>query len=153
MSNYYQKSYSARRWSLCLVTGLISVCSSNVISTFITISHVLISASLDHTCSHMLTADCLSLPQSPSKVPGCCWWWAPAQTVGKTSRQAGCPDSNNNEEGVHALQSVCALENVSVAIRHLLCTSCDTSITIFYHFHSSWNCMPGPLAETFIIQT
>lgn len=25
----------------------------------------------DHTCSHMLTADCLSLPQSPSEVPGC----------------------------------------------------------------------------------
>lgn len=55
-------------------------------------------------------------------------------TVGIPSRQAGCPDSNNNEEGVHALHKVCALENVSDAICHLLCTSFYTSITVFLTF-------------------
>ena len=58
-------------------------------------------------------------------------------TVGIPSCQAGCPDSNINEEGVHALHKVCALENVSDAICHLLCTSFYTSITVplWNHLH------------------
>lgn len=65
------------------------------------------------------------------------------RTVGIPSRQADCPDSNNDKEGAHALHKVCAPENVSDAIYHLLCTSFFTSISTFCHFISSWNHLPG----------
>ena len=70
-------------------------------------------------------------------------------TVGIPSRQAGRPDSNDNEEEGHALLKVCALENVSDAVCHLLCIS----RTIFCHCLSLWNHLPGLLATEQIIRT
>lgn len=84
------------------------------------------------TCSHMLTADGLSLPQSVRQGARAVVPAASTDivgTVGIPSHQAGSPDSNDNEEGVHATHKVCALENLSDAICNLLCTSFYPSIT------------------------
>lgn len=73
-----------------------------------------------------------SLPRRHSVVAGC--WVTGASTcsrgtVGIPSQQAGCPDSNNSDQRAHVLHEVCAL-------RRLLCTSFNTSITNFCPFVS-----------------
>lgn len=145
------------RWSLYLITGLMCVCSSNVSPALMT-SRLVPSWFLLPLTTHVATCWLLTASPSPGVLPRCQGAGDGCQyrqrgTVGIPSRQAGCPDSNNNEEGVHALHKVCALENVSDAICHLLCTSFYTSITIFHHFLSSWNHLPGLSATAFIVQT
>lgn len=107
-------------------------------------------------CSATHGADCLSLPQSPSGGPGC-WRQVPEQTAGGTvgiaSRQAWCPDSNDNEDGSTCITpALCSWECVCDASCHLLCTSFYTSAAIFYHLLSLWNHQPG-LMIAFIVQT
>lgn len=94
-----------------------------------------ISTLLDHTYSiatrWLLTA--FPSPRLPQRCQGAADGCQHRHqgTVGIPSRQAGCPDSNNNEEGIRALHEACALENVSDAICHLLRTSFYTCISIF----------------------
>lgn len=108
------------------------------------------SAPPHHTCSHMLTA--LPPPESLRGAMGAadgCQYRQRGDSW-HTITPAVCPDSNHNEEGVHALHKVCDLHNVSDAMCHLLCTSFYTSMTLFIAFPffvkpsawGSWQLLP-----------